>query len=106
LQDEGIGSVIVDENTAPQISRRPRPATLELTACGFVVYDMLGRAKPIPWADVALVAAGAVRHYAMTSERKEDTVMRFSVTSGSNPKSIPASSTRWNPILTSSSRFS
>jgi len=48
----------------------------------FVVYDVIGRKNPVPWDDISLVAAGAVRHFAMTSARKEDTVMKLSMTGG------------------------
>jgi hypothetical protein len=88
LHDEGIASAIEDETRLPKLPEPRQLQRLEITPAAFVVYDMLQRTKPIPWADIALVAAGAVRHFAMTSARKEEKEVKFSVTSGIETKSV------------------
>jgi hypothetical protein len=35
---------------------------VSLTEHAFEVYDLRGRPMPVPWAEIALVAAGSVRH--------------------------------------------
>ena len=52
------------------------------------IYDLLGRATPIPWVDVQLISAGAVREVEITRTQSERTELRFNALTGVWPKKI------------------
>ena len=60
LAAEGVAAEMVDQKSLPPLPP-PRPLhRAECSAEAFVAYDHLGRAQPIEWPHVILIAAGAV----------------------------------------------
>jgi hypothetical protein len=49
----------------------------ELQSEALVVFDSLGRPVPVNWPQIALIAAGACRHFGMSQTRTEQRVMAF-----------------------------
>jgi len=62
LVAQGVDAALVAESDLDLLPASKSLHRLSLTEQAFEVYDLLGRAKPIPWVDIALVAAGSVRH--------------------------------------------
>lgn len=88
FQAEGVSVVVVSEDDLPRLPEGKAIHRLEISPEALVVYDLLGRPKPVPWADLALVAAGQVRHFEMGQTRKESVVMRLNPITGLRPKTV------------------
>jgi hypothetical protein len=72
LQAEGVAAAMVSENELRLLPESRALHRLSLTDRALEVYDLQGRPKPVAWSEIALVAAGAVRHVeigAVTPER-------------------------------------
>ncbi len=63
LQAEGVAVAIVAENELPKLVNAHQLRRLEIGPQDLIIYDHLGRAAGIPWTDISVVAAGAVRHF-------------------------------------------
>ena len=77
LAGEGVATEILD---AAQLPRLPEPRFVrraELRPEAFVVYDPLGRPVPVGWPQIAVIAAGACRHFGMSQTRTERRVTTF-----------------------------
>ena len=62
LLAEGVAAAMVAESDLQLLPASQSLHRLSLSAQALEVYDLLGRARPVPWDDIALVAAGSVRH--------------------------------------------
>jgi hypothetical protein len=62
LEAEGVAAALVSENELKLLPESKALHRLSLTEHALEVYDLWGRSSPVSWNDIALVAAGAVRH--------------------------------------------
>jgi hypothetical protein len=88
LQAEGVATALVSENDLPTLPESKALHRLELSSEALLIFDLLGQATRIPWADIALLAAGAVGDVEVTRTKTERTVFRFSPLLGVWPKKI------------------
>ncbi|HEX5221630.1 MAG TPA: hypothetical protein VFZ59_18845 [Verrucomicrobiae bacterium] len=86
LVAEGVDATLVAESELELLPPGISLHRLSLTEQALEVYDLLGRAKPIPWGDLAVVAAGAVRHVEISVTQTERTGVRLHPAFGVWPK--------------------
>jgi hypothetical protein len=86
LENEGVGVAIVREDELPRLPEGKTLHRVELTPEAFIVYDLLGRSKPIDWNSVALVAVGVVSRFGFTRTQTEKTELRLNSLTGVWPK--------------------
>ena len=91
LQAEGVQAAIVAEDELPKLPEARVLHRLELKPEALSVYDLMGRATPISWDMLALVAAASVRHFEVSRMQTERTVMGFSPVVGVWPKKVTES---------------
>ena len=91
LQAEGVATALVSEDDLPKLPEGKVLHRLELSPASLLVFDLLGRPTPIPWPNVALVAAGAVGDIEVSRTQTERTVLRYSPVFGVWPKTITES---------------
>ena len=87
LQAEGVAAALVPESDLRVLPDGKVLHRLELNSDGFVIFDLLGRAQPVPWSDLSLVAAGAVRNIETSRDQASQ---RSSSTFGVNPNAMAA----------------
>ena len=68
---------VVEASQLPTLPEAKFVRRIEFQAPALMIYDQLGRAAPVPWDQLALLAAGGVRHFGMSATRKEQTVNTF-----------------------------
>jgi len=76
LAAEGVETEVVDQDHLP---KPPAPKALKRAACeaeSLLLYDALGRAAPVPWERVILIAAGGVGLIEVKREAHEYVVYR------------------------------
>ena len=73
LVAEGVDAAMVAESDLELLPASKSLHRLSLTEQALEVYDLLGRAQPILWGDIALVAAGLVQHVEITMTQTERT---------------------------------
>jgi hypothetical protein len=88
LQAEGVAAALVPESDLRLLPDSRALHRLALTDHGLEVYDLLGRSRPVPWAELALVAAGAVSHIALNLTPAERSIATFQPAMGVWPKKI------------------
>ena len=88
LQAEGVGTAVVPENDLPKLPEGRSLQRLEPSPQAFTVFDLLGRPTPIAWDDLALIAAGAVRHFEVSKKQTERTEVQFNPIYGVSRKTI------------------
>ena len=71
LVAEGVDAALVAENDLDLLPPGKSLHRLSLTEQALEVYELLGRAKPVSWGDIALVAAGSVRHVEISVTQTE-----------------------------------
>lgn len=86
LLTEGVAAALVAESELELLPASKALHRLSLAEQGLEVYDLLGRSKPVPWGEVALVAAGAVRHVEISVTKTERTGVKSHSTFGVWPK--------------------
>jgi hypothetical protein len=91
LQAEGVAAAVVSENDLPTLPESKSLKRMELTSEALLVFDLLGQTTRIPWANITLLAAGAVGDVALTRTKTERTVFRFSPVLGVWPKKVTES---------------
>jgi hypothetical protein len=79
LQAEGVGVALVPESDVPRLPETRALHRLNLSPEALVTFDLLGRETKIPWTEIQLVAAGAVRHFEVSKTETERTVKRFGI---------------------------
>lgn len=67
LQAEGVSAALVKEEDLGFLPASQLLQRIELTAEALVHHDLRGRAQAVAWAEVSLVAAGAVPHVEISS---------------------------------------
>jgi hypothetical protein len=86
LAAEGVSVVIVRENDLPRLPEGKALHRVELSDQAFIVYDLLGRQRPIDWTRISLVAVGLVGRFGFARTLTERTELRFNAVSGVWPK--------------------
>jgi hypothetical protein len=71
LLAEGVAAAMVAEQDLDLLPASKSLHRLSLTEQALEVYDLRGQAKPIAWDDIALVAAGSVRHVEISVTQTE-----------------------------------
>jgi len=71
LQDQGVAAAIVAESELQLLPQCKSLHRLALTAAALEVYDLRGQATAVPWGELALVAAGAVRQEEISHSRND-----------------------------------
>ena len=74
LETEGVPTEVVDAARLPALPVAKFVRRAEFQPQALVISDPLGRPVPVPWPHVALLAAGAVRHFGVNVTRTEHTV--------------------------------
>ncbi len=82
LAEKGVPSQCLPASQWPKLPDARYVKRLELGPDALAVYDPLGRAVPVPWAQLAVVSAGAVRHFATTETVSQEMVRRFNPMTG------------------------
>jgi hypothetical protein len=88
LREDGVATEILESQALPTLPESKLTRRLEFTDTALMVYDVLGRATPIEWSALAVVAAGAVGHYEVTTTRTEEQVITFSPIRGFRPQTV------------------
>ncbi|HMP84247.1 MAG TPA: hypothetical protein PKA41_16235 [Verrucomicrobiota bacterium] len=88
LEAEGVVAVIVPEEELPQLPDARVLHRVQLTPEAFVVYDLAGRATPVEWRRIRLVAAANVARFEFGRTRTERTQLRFNPMTGVWPKRV------------------
>lgn len=86
LQAEGVSAALVPESELRLLPASKSLHRLSLTERALEVYDLRGQPRPVPWGEIALVAAGAVRHVEIGLAQTERTTVRFHPAFGVWPK--------------------
>jgi hypothetical protein len=88
LKEDGVATEILDSQALPILPEFKLTRRLEFGEDALMVYDVLGRAIPVAWNHLAVIAAGAVGHYEITTTRTEERVMTFSPIRGFRPQMV------------------
>lgn len=72
LQVEGVNAALVKEEELHFLPASQLLQRIELTPDTLVSYDLMGRANAVAWADVSLVAVGAVPHVEISSTQTQN----------------------------------
>jgi hypothetical protein len=88
LQAEGVASAMVAESELRLLPDSRSLHRLTISEQSLEVYDLLGRPKSVPWDELALVAAGAVNHAALSLTQTERAAAPFHPALGVWPKKI------------------
>lgn len=91
LEAEGVPTALVAEDDLPRLPEARVLQRIELAPDSLNVFDLLGRPTAFPWAEVALVATGAVGDIEVSRTQAERTVLRFSPLLGVWPKRVTES---------------
>jgi hypothetical protein len=82
LQAEGVLTEVVPAGELPALPVAKFVKRLELQPQALLVYDPLGRALPVPWSEVTLLSAGAVRHFGITESATQEWVRSYNPMGG------------------------
>jgi hypothetical protein len=84
LQAEGVAAAIVAESELELLPQSKALHRLALTEAALEIYDLRGQPTAVPWGEVALIAAGAVRReeISQSKETRSQLIMELVLTSG------------------------
>ncbi|PYJ60481.1 MAG: hypothetical protein DME24_09275 [Verrucomicrobia bacterium] len=88
LQSEGVPTEMIEANQLPKLPDAKFVRRMELRPEALLVYDPVGRAVPLPWQQIALLSAGAVRHFDLSQTRREETVRTYDPIRGFHAKTV------------------
>ncbi|MBI3192768.1 MAG: hypothetical protein HYZ36_08890, partial [Pedosphaera parvula] len=88
LQAQGVAAAAVEMDQLPKLPDAKSVKRLELQPHTMVIYDPVGRPVPIEWPHVALLGAGAVRHFDVAQTRTEERVTTYSPIRGVHTKTV------------------
>jgi hypothetical protein len=83
LEQGGVPAACLPARQLPILPQARYVKRMELQPAALVVYDPLGRGVPVPWLQVAVISAGAVRHFGTTQTVTEEWVRHYSPLTGS-----------------------
>lgn len=92
LQAEGVAAAIVAESELQLLPQSKSLHRLALTETALEVYDLRGQPTAVPWGEVALLAAGAVRHEGIShsKETRSQLTMEIVLTGGATRYEVNA----------------
>ena len=84
LQAEGVTAAIVAESELQLLPAGISLHRLALTEAALAIYDLRGQPTAVPWSELALVAAGAVRHEEISHslETRSQLILEIVLTGG------------------------
>jgi hypothetical protein len=88
LKEDGIATEIVEPATLPTLPESRLVRRMEFTDAALMVFDLLGRASPVAWDQLAVIGAGAVGHFELTTTHTEEKVVVFSPIRGIHRKTV------------------
>ncbi len=88
LQSEGASTEVVDAAALPRPAEAKTVRRMEFQPGALAVYDPMGRAVSVPWQHIALLSAGAVRHFGLSASRTESKVTTFDPIRGLRTKVV------------------
>lgn len=88
LQTEGIATELLEPGRLPRLPDAKFVRRLEIQPHAMTIYDPLGRAVPVPWAHVQLIAAGTVRDFDVNETREKERVVRFDPIRGLHARTV------------------
>src|SRR5947207_7614667 len=88
LEAEGVPTEVVDAARLPPLADAKFIRRVEFQPQALVISDPLGRPVPVPWTHLALLAAGAVRHFGVNVTRTDQTVNTFDPVRGFRTKVV------------------
>jgi len=88
LKEDGVATEIVEPQALPPLPESKLTRRLEFSDAALLVFDVLGRAAPVEWSQLAVIAAGAVGHFEVSVTHTEERVIGFSPTRGLHPKTV------------------
>jgi hypothetical protein len=88
LRSQGIETEVVEESALPPLPPGKTLRRLEFTPEAMVVFDPLGRAFPVEWGHVMLIAAGGVQQAAFQRTREERETVRTKFVHGVIPVKV------------------
>jgi len=84
LLAEGVAAAVVAENDLRLLPESKALHRVALTGSALAIYDLLGRPRPVEWAELALVAAGAVQRVEVNVPPPVPGQLKFVATPGGN----------------------
>jgi hypothetical protein len=88
LRSQGIETEVVEESALPPLPPAKTLRRLEFTPEAMMVFDPLGRAFPVEWGHVMLIAAGSVQQAAFQRTRQERETVRTKFVHGVIPVQV------------------
>jgi hypothetical protein len=86
LQAEGVGVMVVAENTLPKLPEGLALHRLELWPQSLTIYDPLGRPTAVAWQEITLVAAGAAQCFDINKTQTDHLRLQLSPATVVRPK--------------------
>jgi hypothetical protein len=86
LAEAGVPTTVLPANQLPRLPEAKYVRRMEPTADALVIYDPLGRPLAIPWAQLAFISAGAVRHFKLGETVTENWVRHYSPVTGTTTR--------------------
>lgn len=77
LQVEGVHAALVKEDELRFLPASQLLHRIELTPAALGIFDLHGRITAVPWADITLIAAGAIPHFEISAVQTARTKVRF-----------------------------
>jgi hypothetical protein len=68
LAAQGIATEVVEDAALTELPLARQLNKVDLSPEAFLIYDLMGRSSPLPWNDIAVIAAGRARLTEFTSE--------------------------------------
>ena len=94
LHRAGVATEVIDERELPALPATKFVHRMDCTAEALMIYDPLGRAFPLAWGHILMLAAGSVRLTEFTSVRGPRPIIPHTLHGAGNMVPAPAFSTR------------
>lgn len=94
VQAEGISAVLVAEDQLPVLPEAKTLHRLAISSQSLMLFDVLGHPTLLPWTDLELIVAGAVRQLEFSRTRTERSELRFSPVTGVWPRIVEETGTK------------
>lgn len=94
LQVEGVSAALVKEEELHFLPPSQLLHRIELTPGALGIFDLYGRLTAVPWADLTMIAAGAVPHFEVSASQAARSQVRFHPVFGRWPQKPEATRSR------------
>ncbi|MBU6398701.1 MAG: hypothetical protein KGS61_00150 [Verrucomicrobia bacterium] len=88
LAAEQVPVAVVDTAQLPALPAPKAIRRAELQAEALAIYDLLGRAVPVAYGEIVLLAAGVVRRLGLTTRRTEQKTLTYAPIRGIHTKKV------------------